>query len=88
MKIGVKVYLVGCALGEIIQEQRFKSHLPGILVERSWYDVFSSWVDCGYLHSLGVIDEYRKLGVGTRLLELFTEEMKKRNVVVLYLNII
>lgn len=88
LKIGVKVYLVGCALGEIIQEQRFKSHLPGILVERSWYDVFSSWVDCGYLHSLGVIDEYRKLGVGTRLLELFTEEMKKRNVVVLYLNII
>ena len=88
LKIGLKVYLIGCALGEIIPEQKFKNILPGVLVERSWYDVFSSWVDCGYLHSLGVIDEYRKLSVGTRLLELFTEEMKKRNVVVLYLNII
>ena len=88
LKIGMKVYLIGCVLGEILPEQRFKNILPGILVERSWYDVFSAWVDCGYLHSMGVIDEYRKLSVGTRLLELFTEEMKKRNVVVLYLNII
>ena len=88
LKIGNKAYLIGCALGETIPEQKFKNILPGVLVERSWYDIFSSWVDCGYLHSLGVIDEYRKLSVGTRLLELFTEEMKKRNVVVIYLNII
>jgi ribosomal protein S18 acetylase RimI-like enzyme len=88
LKIGIKVYLIGYALGDIIPEQKFKNILPGVLVERSWYDIFSSWVECGNLHTLGVIDEYRKLSVGTRLLELFTEEMKKRNVVVLYLNII
>ena len=88
LKIGLKDYLIGCAIGEIIHEQKFKNILPGVLVERSWYDVFSSYVDCGYLHSLGVIDEYRKLSVGSRLLELFIEEMKKRNVVALYLNVI
>lgn len=88
LKIGVKLYLIGCVLGEIVTEQKFKKCLPGVLVERSWYDFFSSYVDCGYLHSLGVIDEYRNLSVGTRLLELFTEDMKKKNVVVLYLNII
>ena len=88
LKIGLHVYLIGCALGEIVSETKFRNTLPGILVERSWYDFFSSYVDCGYLHSLGVIDEYRKLSVGTRLLELFTEEMKKKNTVVLYLNII
>ena len=88
LKIGLKIYLVGCAIGEIISEQKFKNYLPNVLYERSWYDVFSSFVDCGYLYSVGVIDEYRKLSVGTRLLELFTEEMKKRNAVAIYLNII
>ena len=88
LKVGLKVYLVGCVLGEIISEEKFKNYLPDVLIERSWYDVFSSSVDCGYLYSVGIIDEYRKLSIGTRLLELFTEEMKKRNVVVIYLNII
>ena len=88
LKIGLKVYLIGCALGEIVSEDKFKHTLPGILVERSWYDFFSSYVDCGYLHSLGVIDEYRNLSVGTRLLDLFIEDMKKKSAVVLYLNII
>ncbi len=88
LKLGPKQYLIGCAVGEIIQEQKFKNILPGILVERSWYDVFSAYVDCGYLHSLGVIDEYRKLSVGSKLMELFIEQMKKRNVVALYLNVI
>ena len=64
LKIGLHVYLIGCALGEIVSETKFRNTLPGILVERSWYDFFSSYVDCGYLHSLGVIDEYRKLSVG------------------------
>ena len=88
LKLGQKEYLIGCAIGEIISEQKFKNALPGILIERSWYDVFSAYVDCGYLHSLGVIDEYRKLNVGSRLLELFIDDMKRRNTVVLYANVI
>ena len=88
LKLGFKEYLVGCVIGEIVQEPKFRNHLPGVLVDRAWYDFFSSWVNCGYLHSVGVIDEYRKLSVGTKLLEMFIEEMKKRNCVAIYLNII
>ena len=88
LKIGIKEYLIGCVIGEVIQEQKFRKYLPGVLVERSWYDFFSSWVNCAYLHSIGVIDEYRKLSVGTKLLEMFIEEMKKKNCVSIYLNII
>ena len=88
LKLGFREYLVGCVIGEIVQEPKFRNHLPGVLVERSWYDFFSSWVNCGYLHSIGVIDEYRKLSVGTKLLEMFIEEMKKKNCVAIYVNII
>ena len=88
LKLGLKEYLVGCVIGEVVHETKFRNYLPGVLVERSWYDFFSSWVNCGYLHSLGVIDEYRKLSVGTKLLEMFIEEMKKKNCVSIYLNII
>ena len=88
LKLSFKTYLVGCVIGEVILEKKFRNLLPGILVERGWYDWFSSWENCGYLHSIGVIDEYRKLGVGTKLLEMFIEEMKKRNCIVLYANII
>lgn len=88
LKLGYKTYLVGCAIGEVISEKKFRTLFPGILVERSWYDLFSSWENCGYLHSIGVIDEYRKRGVGTKLLEMFIEEMKKKNCIVIYGNII
>ena len=35
-------------------------------------------LECGVLQNLGVIDEYRRLGVGTRLMEFFIEEVKKK----------
>ena len=88
LKFGNKNYLIGCVLGEIITEQKFRHLLPGILLERSWYDFISSWVDCVYLHSIGVIDEYRKLSIGTKLMDLFIEECKKKAIVAVYLNII
>jgi len=88
LKLGLKEYLVGSVLGEIVSEPKFRNFLPGVLVNRSWYDWFSSWVNCAYLYSLGVIDEYRKLSVGTKLLEMFIEEMKKKNCVAIYLNVI
>ena len=88
LKLGIKDYLVGCVIGEFAHEEKFRNYLPGVLVERSWYDFFSSWEKCAYLHSIGVIDEYRKLGVGTKLLEMFIEEMKKKNSIAIYVNII
>lgn len=88
MKIGIKAYLIGFIIGEIVSEEKFKNSVPGVLAERGWYDFITPWVNCGYLQSLGVIDEYRKLNVGTRLLELFIEETRKRKVVAIYSNVI
>lgn len=88
LKAGFKVYLVGFAVGEIVTEEKFRNALPGVLVERGWYDFVTPWINCCYLHSIGVIDEYRKLSVGTRLLELFIEEARKKKSVALYANVI
>ena len=87
IKINFRDYLVGCALGEIISDDKFKKILPDVLIEKSWFFLSESDpVDCGVLQSLGVIDEYRRLGVGTRLTEIFIEEVKKRDGVAIYLS--
>lgn len=88
VKIGIKNYLVGFAVGDIVAEEKFRTTLPGVLVERGWYDFITPWVNCCYLHSVGVIDEYRKLSVGTRLLEMFIDEARKKKCVSCYANVI
>ena len=87
IKINLTDYLVGCVLGEMISEDKFKKIIPDVLVEKGFFSFFESEpVECGVLQSLGVIDEYRRLGVGTRLMEMFIEEVKKREGVCIYLN--
>lgn len=87
MKINLKDYIVGCALGEIIDEEKFKKILPNVLAEKSWLSLSEPEpLDCGVLQHLGVIDEYRRLGVGTKLVEMFIEEVKKREGVAIYLS--
>ena len=87
IKISLKDYLVGCVLGEMISEDKFKKIIPDVLVEKGFFNFFESEpVECGVLQSLGVINEYRRLGVGTRLMEMFIEEVKKREGVCIYLN--
>lgn len=87
IKINSVDYLVGCALGEIINGEKFKKILPDVLVEQSWFNLSEPEpVDCGVLQNIGVIDEYRRLGVGTRLLEMFIEEVRRRDGVAIYLS--
>ena len=86
IKINSIDYLVGCALGEIISDDKFKKILPDVLIESSWFFSESDPVDCGVLQSLGVIDEYRRRGVGTRLMEMFIEEVKIKDGVAIYLS--
>lgn len=88
LNVGIKKFLIGFAIGEVIPEDRFKQSMPGVLVERGWYDFISPWVECVHLDSIGVIDEYRKLNVGTRILELFITEAKKKKAVLIYTNVI
>ncbi len=87
IKLDTKDYLIGCALGEIISDDKFKKILPNVLVENSWFSLTEPEpVDCAILQSLGVIDEYRRKGVGTRLMEMFIEEVKKKDAVCIYLS--
>ena len=87
IKINQKDYIIGCALGEIINEDRFKKILPNVLIEHGWFNLSEPEpVDCAVLQNLGVIDEYRRLGVGTRLMEMFIEEVKKKEGVCIYLS--
>ena len=89
IKINNQEFIVGCVSGEMVTENKFNNVLPGILKSTSsWFSISNELIECGFLHYIGVIDEYRKLSIGTRLLELFVEEVKKRNGVAVYLNVI
>ena len=80
-------YLVGCVLGEIIGEEKFKKILPDVLTGNNWFLLSDTEpLDCAVLQNLGVIDEYRRLGVGSRLMEKFIDEVKEREGVCVYLN--
>lgn len=81
-------YLIGCALGETCSENRFRSNVQGVLRRKKWYQYFSKDDQCGYLNAIGVIDEFRKLKVGSELLRRFVDEMKKRNCIALFLHVI
>ena len=89
IKINSEEYLVGCIFGEIISDEKFKKILPDILVDRSWFFLIEHEpLDCAILQNIGVIDEYRRLGVGTRLVEIFIDEVKSREAVAIYLSIL
>ena len=87
IKIMSKDYLVGCVFGEIISDEKFKKILPNVLKEKSWFSFSEPEpIDCGVLQNIGVIDEYRSLGVGTRLMEMFIEEVKNQDGAAIYLS--
>ena len=86
IKINSVEYLVGCVLGEIISDEKFKKIIPDLLAQKSWFFLSEPEpLDCAVLQNIGVIDEYRRLGVGTRLMEKFEEEVKSREAVAIYL---
>lgn len=81
-------YLIGCAFGEVCSENKFRSNVQGVLRKKKWYQYFSKDDKCGYLNTIGVIDEFRKLKIGSELLKRFVDEMKKRSCIALFLHVI
>ena len=65
---------------------------------QSWWQLFKNTFSCRapkerqacYIMTIGVIDEVRKLGIGTRLLESITEHLERfhSNVEAIYLHVI
>ena len=82
-------YLIGCVLGELTNESKFRKDIPNVLYHKTCFShCCRKRLKFGYLHSIGVIDEYRKYGIGSELLRLFIDEMNERNVISVYTNVI
>lgn len=88
INLGDHSFLIGCILGEVCSENKFRSNVKGILRKKKWHQVLAPNDKCGYLNTIGVIDEFRKMKIGTTLLQQFMNEMTQRNCIALFLHTI
>lgn len=89
INLGGHSYLIGCVLGEVCSENRFRNNVKGILRKKKWHQMLFTPKDkCGYLNTIGVIDEFRKMQIGTTLIKQFIDDMSKRNCIALFLHTI
>ena len=82
-------YLIGCCIGEIVNEDKFRENVVNVLYERGFFNsFFSKKGECFYIHSFGIIDEYRKKGICTNLFNKVIAEMKVRKCIGIYMHVI
>jgi ribosomal protein S18 acetylase RimI-like enzyme len=86
--INNKKYLIGSILYEICKQTNFRNNIPNILYEQSIIDYLCTNKKCAYINTIGVIDEYRKLKVASKLIELMIEDLKNKNIIAIYLHVI
>ena len=86
--INNKKYLIGSILYEICKESKFRKNIPYILYDQNIIDLCFSNNKCAYVNTIGVIDEYRKLKVATKLIEFMIEDLKNKNVIAVFLHVI
>ena len=86
--INNKKYLIGSILYEICKESKFRKNIPNILYEQNIIDLCFNNKKCAYVNTIGVIDEYRKLKVASKLIEFMIEDLKNKNVIAIYLHVI
>ena len=86
--INNKKYLIGSILYEICNESKFRENIPSVLYDQNIIDLCFSNKKCAYINTIGVIDEYRKLKVASKLIEIMIEDLKNKNVIAVYLHVI
>ena len=79
-------YLIGYVLANLVKEKTFFQNVKKIYRTktcfRSCLNYFKSTPEIyGVITNLGVIDEYRRLGVGRKLLEYMEEQLKMRGAI-------
>ena len=79
-------YLIGYVLGNLIKERTFFQNVKKIYRTktcfRSCINYFKTTPErYGVISCLGVIDEYRRMGVGKKLLECMEEELKQKGAI-------
>ena len=76
--------MIGCALGELIKESAFRKSIPNLLYTNNCFSCFKKPIICAYLHSIGIIEEFRRKGIGSLLLKSFLKECEEKNAVAVY----
>ena len=86
-------YLIGYVLGNLIKERTFFQNVKKIYRTktcfRSCINYFRTTPErYGIITSLGVIDEYRRMGVGKKLLDCMEEELKQKGAIGIMVHLI
>ena len=76
-------YLIGYILGNLIKERTFFQNVKKIYRTKTCFRSFINYFKTtperyGVISCLGVIDEYRRMGIGKKLLECMEEEFKQK----------
>ena len=76
-------YLIGYILGNLIKERSFFQNVKKIYRTKTCFRSFINYFKTsperyGVISCLGVIDEYRRLGIGKKLLECMEEEFRQK----------
>ena len=76
-------YLIGYILGNLIKERAFFQNVKKIYRTKTCFRSFINYFKTsperyGVISCLGVIDEYRRLGIGKKLLECMEEEFRQK----------
>ena len=83
-------YLIGFIFYEICNEEKFIDNVKNIIKKKCciYYLLNYNNNRFGYIHTLGVINEYRKLYIGSKLINLFLKECINLNCIACYLHCI
>ena len=83
-------YLIGFIFYEICNEEKFIDNVKNIIKKKCciYYLLNYNNNKFGYIHTLGVINEYRKLYIGSKLINLFLKECINLNCIACYLHCI
>jgi ribosomal protein S18 acetylase RimI-like enzyme len=83
-------FLIGFILFEICNEEKFIHNVKNLIKKKCciYYLINCNNNKYGYIHTIGVINEYRKLYIGTELINLFIKECKNLKCIACYLHCI
>ena len=85
-----KEYLIGTILCELKSEKNFRTSTNLEVNKKSFFEkIFKCYEYC-YIMTIGVIDECRNLGLGSKLLKelILTLKTKRKNCIAVYLHVI
>lgn len=88
LTINSKEYLIGFIIGNITNNEEFTKLFPNLENEiENKADKKELANEYGFLLYIGVIDEYRRIKIGTKLMDLFIEKLTQKKIKYIYLEV-